>query len=369
MKKANDWFKRIKKVLQPPRAFSWQTMIFLSAFSWFMALLALGLAALKDQPNSWVYNLIANFGWIFLIMGFHWWTVERRWFVSGFPIGAWFTGVLVCIYIFVWVFGDVTDKYPALPFVIWPLISAAISTLHKMNYARLNPKTLRLTTIQEIAVLILINLVFSCWLQFHFVVQGWLRDYPSLQADKFDRSAFVFKIDSPISEPARGYKILNAIAKLIQNKVNSQPWPEVEKWLAESNKQLQQKPWPAVRQWMLKLDRTQEAVKNQILADLEKKEEDSLWYIDAKLEERVADYYQLVLKAIWRGPTSRSQAYELTKTCQIEQAFGASPNPRDIPQLPTATGRMRCQRTIDPLKEGNANSLAAKGKSERKSSK
>lgn len=344
MKKILNWLKKIKKELQPPRFFSWQTMILLSAFSWGIALLDIGLTALKEQQSSSVYNLISNIGWIFFILGFHWLTIERKWLFNGFPIGAWFTGFFTCIYIFVWVFGDINDKYPALPFVIWPLISAGISTFYKINYTRINDKKLPLTTIQDIVVLILISLLLSCWVQFHFVVQGWLQEYPSLLADKFDRSAFLVKIELPTDkpEPARGYKIISAVEKLIQSKVNNKPWQEVEKWLTESNKQLQGT-WSAVSQWILKLNGIPKAVKNKILLELEEKKEDNLWYIEAKIEERVADYYQLVLKVIWRGPTWRSQGYELTKNCQIEPIIRAK-----------VVGRMQCKKTINTLKEENA---------------
>lgn len=336
-------------------------MILLSAFSWGIALLDIGLAAFKEQQSSDVYNLISNLGWIFLILGFHWWTIERKWLFNGFPIGAWFTGFLTCIYIFIWVFRDVNDKYPALPFVIWPLISAGISTVYKINYSRINTKKLHLTTIQEIVVLILISLLLSCWVQFHFVVQEWLQEYPSLLADKFDRSAFLVKIELPKNDerqPARGYKIISVLEKLIQSKVNNKPWQEVEKWLAESKKQLQGR-WSEVSQWILKLDGTPKAVKNKIILELEKKKEDYLWYIDAKVEERVNDYYQLVLRVKWQGPASRSQGYELTKTCQIEQTLRASYNPRQSSQTPKVVGRIRCQKTIDNLKEGNEESNSA----------
>src|SRR5689334_7413832 len=82
-----DIYAGIKKFFVPDRAYSWQTLIYLSLFSWAISSFATG--AIKDT--------IAFFGWLFLIAGTAWYTTDDPARIPGtyMPVGAVITGFLV----------------------------------------------------------------------------------------------------------------------------------------------------------------------------------------------------------------------------------------------------------------------------------
>lgn len=79
-------------------------------------------------------DLLTNFGWIFLILGVHWWTTsanqlrigyseaERK---DGFPLSPWITGALVSLYLFGGGTGDIRRE----ALIYWPSISAVIAAM------------------------------------------------------------------------------------------------------------------------------------------------------------------------------------------------------------------------------------------------
>ncbi|MEM6752780.1 MAG: DUF5357 family protein, partial [Cyanobacteria bacterium P01_C01_bin.38] len=88
-----DSIERIKKFFIPPKAFSWQTLIYLSLFSWLMSFLA------NDGP---IQDIIAFFGWAFLIAGTSWYTTDKPLYIPGtiMPVGAVITGFIVSVFAF-----------------------------------------------------------------------------------------------------------------------------------------------------------------------------------------------------------------------------------------------------------------------------
>ena len=89
-----DIIERVKYIFIPPRAFSWQTLIYLSIFSWLMSSLA--------NPGSPIQDIIAFFGWMFLVGGTSWYTTDKPLYIPGtiMPIGAVITGGIVSLFAF-----------------------------------------------------------------------------------------------------------------------------------------------------------------------------------------------------------------------------------------------------------------------------
>ena len=300
MDKFKEIFDTLRKLLLPPKAFSWQTLILLSIFSCLMAALA----------SEIIRNLLATCGWIFLIFGVGWFTTENPIKVGDLNLGPWITGILVSIFLF----GEWLEEMPSLLFVSWPLISAAIASLGEFIGSGPRFKNPAPEGRQRLVILFLSNLIISCWFQLYFVIQGWLDIYPSLLANDFNQSNFVVRLGVQTSEPPTGVLILNQAEALLRTELEPRSWPEVERWLLT----LKQQPTDF-----------QDAVMQQ----LPPSEENALWQLQAQFLPDQPDY-TLQLLALWQGPSSDLSGHYLTKTCRITQ--GENP-PASSPVVPEET--------------------------------
>ncbi|KYC42326.1 hypothetical protein WA1_20350 [Scytonema hofmannii PCC 7110] len=283
-------YERIKKILIPPKAYSWQTLIYLSIFSWFMSSMSTGF--IKDT--------IAFCGWIFLIFGTAWYTTDSPILVPGtnMPLGAVITGFLVSVF----AFGHDESVLTTRTIVLWPTISAIITAIPEFfEGTGTEAKTLipKIEDRQKIIILIGSCAVISCWLQFYFVTENWLNEYPSLQVDNYQGSAFVSRIESAERIPRNGVVILDKLAPQIEQQLNEQPWSQVEQWLINANQNVG------------RLGR------QVIETNLAQYEEKALWVVEPRVTN-LKSGYKLDLLSIWTGPSSTSDRYYLSKTCQIE---------------------------------------------------
>ncbi|MCH4904208.1 hypothetical protein GSN00_07365 [Cylindrospermopsis raciborskii CHAB3438] len=285
-----DLFLGIQKLLMPPRSFSWQTFIYLSIFSWGISYLATGI--IKD--------IIAFTGWIFLFTGTAWYTTDSPVRVPGtfMPVGALLTGFIFSVF----AFGHGENAITVRTIVLWPTIAAIITALPQFFTGDgISPKATlpKLEVRQKIILLLSWSMLISCWLQFNFVTDKWLKEYPSLSAQSFQRSNFVIKFEPKASKPEPGNIILHKIEPLILQQITNRPWSEVERWLLEANQQVGN------------------LGKIMINKNLREFEEKGLW----KIEPRVVNIksgYRLDLLSIWQGPTDSKKGFYLRKSCYIE---------------------------------------------------
>jgi Family of unknown function (DUF5357) len=306
-------YERIRKILIPPHAYSWQTLIYLSIFSWIMSSLA-------GYP---VKNIIAFLGWVFLIAGTSWYTTDQPILIPGtnMPVGAVITGFLVSVF----AFGHEQDVVTPRTIVLWPTIAALITAIPEffegsgIDYKRQIPKA---EVRQRIIVLVGCCLILSAWIQLYFTVDKWARQYPSLLSDNFSRSAFVMKTDTAIKIPRNGAKILNRIQPLVQQQLEAIPWSNVERWLIEA---------PNTKDSVGRINTGRvNALGRQVIEDLsrssgrkvkdnqvESLEELRHWTIDARVNNNKGGY-RLDLLALWSGPSSNSKSYYLRKSCQVD---------------------------------------------------
>ncbi len=332
MKLLIDIYDWLQKNVRPPSAFSWQTLILLSLFSYYMAFLA----------TEYVSYLLINFAWIFLILGVFWGTTTANQFrvgydekakKDGFPLSPWITGALVSIYIFGGYEGEITRE----TIIYWPVISAVIASipdfLGENEAGGLKLKAAPLQKRQNLVVLFGTQLLLSCWFQFTFVVQDWLVQYPSLMADDFQQSAFVMKQQSATSTMPRGGLILNAMEPKLVQQLGSRPWSEVERLLLKEER--------------AKLINT---IAAQTKQQLQSVEEDELWQVTSGVSSR-ASGYNLELEAIWEGPHAKPQKYSVVKPCQITQVYPTT-NARTAPSngQPVQPSEPTSQVECEPLR-------------------
>lgn len=280
----------IRKVLVPPKAYSWQTFIYLSVFSWIISYFAIG----------YIKDIIAFFGWLFLISGTAWYTTQDPLRVPGtfMPVGAVITGFLVSVF----AFGSQRDVITPTTIVFWPTISALITAIPEFiegSDTDAKAQIPKPEDRQKIIILVASSMLLSCWLQFYFVVDNWLEEYPSLQADTFKTSTFVVRNEEPAKAPPNGILILDRLQPIVEEQIAQTPWSEVEKWLLDAKQ------------------RVGSLGRGVIQKNLGKYEEKELWIVEPRVSNTKSGYI-LDLLSIWIGPSSNPRGYYLKKSCRIE---------------------------------------------------
>ncbi|NJM68796.1 MAG: DUF5357 domain-containing protein [Scytonema sp. RU_4_4] len=312
-------YERIKKILIPPKAYSWQTLIYLSLFSWLMSSLSGGI--IKD--------LIAFCGWLFLIFGTAWYTTDNPLYIpaTNMPIGAVITGFLVSVF----AFGYEENVFTPRTIVLWPTISAIITAIPEFFEGTGTEAKTQIPKIEErqkILVLVGSCMVISCWLQFYFVTENWLNEYPSLLVDNYQGSAFVMKTLSTDEVPKNGVLILEKLAPQVEAQIAGQPWSQVEQWLINAGQKVG-------------------SLGNQVIqVNLAEFEEKSLWRVEPRVSG-VKDAYKLDLLSIWGGPSSNPRGYYLVKSCRVDPVLASgSPSSQTVRKTEdrNTTAEIECER-------------------------
>ena len=284
-------YDRLRRIVVPPKAYSWQTLLYLSLFSLLMSSLSTG----------YIKDLIALCGWLFLIAGTAWYTTDSPLYVPGtnMPIGSLITGFLVSVF----AFGQEKEMLTPRTIVFWPTISAIITAIPEFfegTGTEAKTQIPKIEARQKIIVLLASCMVLSCWLQFCFVVDKWLNQYPSVQIDNVERSALVVKTGPAVKVlPKNGVVILKELEPLIDEQIAKRRWSEVEQWLLDA------------RTGVDKLG------KQVIETNLAAYDERFLWHVEPRISN-VKSGYKLDLLSIWRGPSANPNGYYLKKSCRID---------------------------------------------------
>ncbi|MTJ51831.1 hypothetical protein FJR38_03615 [Anabaena sp. UHCC 0253] len=306
-------FAGVQKLFTPPKAYSWQTFIYLSLFSWGISYFAVG----------YIKDTIAFCGWLFLLAGTAWYTTDDPLRFPGtfMPIGAIITGFLVSVF----AFGHQENVLTSNTIVIWPTIAAIVTAIPNFfegtGGTSAKAKLPKLQDRQKVVVLLAWCMLISCWIQFYFVIDKWLKEYPSLRADNFEKSAFVIRLEPPTPKPKNGDLILNKIQPLVNQQIGNRPWSEVEKWLLEADQQLGN------------------LGRRTIESNLNKSKEKLLWRVEPRVVN-IKSGYRLDILTIWGGPSADAQGYYWRKSCLIQPS-----NPSQQTENKTTVAKVACDRT------------------------
>ena len=320
-----DRSKKLKGQIKP---FSWQVALLLSLFSWFTFLL------IRDPS---IRQFVSVVGWFFLIVGVDWWLLKEEVTLPGiglkFRYGAWITGaLLVCA---LWSNGWlIQDGETAL--TTWPLLSVIIATLTRFLKPEFKVKSPDKEIRQDLVIVVLLGILLSCWLRFHFLLQHYLQNYPSLAADNISRSAFVVRLNPHSVSSTSGVKVLNAAEAIVRSELTQRSWIDGQRWLMDIATQA-----PTLRD---------QAIKTAYRAAPALREKD-LWEFGAQFSPTLPTN-SLELETTWTGASSQENGYSLRKICGISEppiqqfvAGTASPVPSapiaPAPVLP-ASYRMEC---------------------------
>ena len=275
-------------------------LLLLSLFAWIMALLATGAV---------VTSILTTISWMFLTIGVGWALAGRTIVVPFFSVvlypGPWVTGALFCVFVFVsW-----RDTIPPIAVISWPIVSAIIAAVPKFLKSGFQPHIPEPAVRQELVVLLLTSLLLTCWLQFHFFLQGWMNQYPSISADNFNRSAFVTKLPTEMRRREMGVPLLNAAETRMREQLQGESWPQIERWLIDLQTQVQQ------IQAMALADVFDLAENSQV-------QERRFWRLQALRPNQTArdpDTYEVIFQAAWSGPSSQPWGYYLQKSCTFRE--------------------------------------------------
>ncbi|MEX0269429.1 DUF5357 family protein [Leptolyngbyaceae cyanobacterium UHCC 1019] len=288
-------FQDIFKLIIPKKWDSAKTLIWLSVFSWAMSL----------PTRSFVQSFIAFCGWLLLIPGIHWLMHEEKKIkefltIEKILIAPWITGALICFFLFA-----TPESLPGIMVISWPIVSAIIAALPKFIKSGPAYKVPDPPVRQDLIIMVLFNLLLSCWIQLCYSTQVWLAQYPSFQADDLTNSSFVVKTPSNESAVSQGFDILRQAETALKDSLQGQSWSQVERWL-------------------LNFDDRIRDLNEQIIDRLPPKAENAYWQVEGRV---LPGEYNVQLFAVWKGPSSDNLGYHLAKTCQISQGVPVDRTP------------------------------------------
>lgn len=307
---------RVSSIIFPDDYYSWQTLIYLGFFSFAVSWVAMLLVG-----RGVTVNIIATSGWIFFGLGIGWLLEEHNVRLLGMPLAPWVMGAIFCTYFF----GTFGGRWPTA-LMTWPLVSVAIAAIPQFLNWKLRPTMPDPPVRQQLILLVLIGLLLSNWFQFYFRLQDWFNDYPSLLADDFSRSGFVFRMSPAPREQAQGIRLLTVAQTKVEESLDGTPWPFIERWLKNLDEQV-------VR------------LEQNTLAEVDLSEEQDMWRLQARPRTTDDDGYALDLMAVWSGPASTRIGYYHEKTCFIQPRFPPEVDTTegDRPQQVTPLAEVTCE--------------------------
>ena len=314
----------LKATLWPKSAFSWPTVIYMSLISWLMS----GISRLLGA-SPFTVGLMASLAWIFLALGVGWACEARNIRPFGLSIAPWVSGGILCLFLF----GSWGGAWLQPALIVWPLMSFVVVAVPNLVSWELRPKRPSPAMRQHLALLLGFSLLLSSWFQFYFRIQTWLRDYPSLIADQFDHSAFVYRIPGQTMPLSAGVSHLTEAERLIKDQIDNKPWSWVERWLLNREGQ-------------------QQALQRQVQINQPATLEDDLWTLSLKTATN-GNGYTLRLQALWLGPSANGDGYYFEKTCEVMPV--AQPAANGVTGTATTAttqwAQVRCQLET-PLRHG-----------------
>lgn len=309
-----DAFGQLRNLVVPSHYFSWQTILLLSIFSWAMAALAE-----LTQAAALTVNFIGTCSWIFLTVAIWWALYENPIVIGGVSISPWITAAVLCLF----VFRPWTDARLALALSAWPLVATLLVAIPYFLSWELDLRLPGPGIRQDLAVVLLLNLLLSCWIMFHFRVQSWFDRYPSLLSENLDRSAFIYELPRDTDRVSQGEALLENAASNLGEELNNTPWPRVERAL-------------------LNVDALIDNIAEGIT--LGTPSEVVFWSLDAPSPRSKGPGYQLQLRANWLGPTAEQNGYYFAKECSI---LPKTPQARAEGEPSTPVAEVACVQDSD----------------------
>ena len=317
--------------LRPPRPCCWETLILLSIFSWLLS----AFSSLLVPPAWNAYHFTRTGGLIFFVLGTAWWQWERPIKIFGIKIGPWIVGLLLSLILL----DDLPENWRHQAIVVtWPLLTAAVRSVPKFFRGRLLPSWPPILMRKELTVMFLFHVLISLWLQFGFLMNQWLIEYPSLLAEDLTQSSFAFPRGIEVPEIPQGNIMINEMEAFLREQIEGQQWPRASQVISG-------------------------LVENRISIDDEVKkrlpdiEENRWWELRGTVIQRQAGY-GITLFAIWTGLPLAGEEYYLQKSCEISRTFQ---QPEPAGSSPPAEALDRSQVECGPASDRTSGPIPFQG--------
>jgi hypothetical protein len=178
------FWEKVRQILNPPKAFSWQSLLLACLVLWGLALGTLVIQALpwiQDKgplllQDRILADRIASISLFLLgLSGFIWAIETQPVKVRGISLGSWFAAAIFCWGLFVFLANPVqvsAETARFLAIVSWPLIAAITHLAPILLTAKPKffvPPARRIPML----IFVLIHVLVTFWIWFCFVVNDW----------------------------------------------------------------------------------------------------------------------------------------------------------------------------------------------------
>lgn len=317
--------------LRPPRPFSWETLILLSIFSWLLS----AFSWLLVPPALNAYHFTHTGFLIFFVLGTAWWQWERPIKLLGIKIGPWIVGLLLSIILL----DDFPENWRHQAMIVtWPLLSASVRSVPKFFRGQLLPSWPPISMLKELTVMFLFHVLISLWLQFGFLLNQWMINYPSLLSEDLTRSSFAIFQGIEVPEIPQGHILINEMEVFLREQIEGQQLPRVDQVIS------------GLLENRIEIDKT---VKKR----LPNIEENQWWELRGNVIQRQAGY-GITLFAIWTGLPLAGEEYYLEKSCEISRTFR---QPEPASSSPPAEALDRAQMECGPTSDRKSGPIPLQG--------
>jgi len=239
----NDAARKLIDIFWPKQAFSWQSVFWLSVFSWGLAWLSwndVGTGLLPFNTSSsddaqtasdeliGTSRVLFTMAWVFLTVAIGWVLAAQKLVIPILGIklkpAIWATSALTSGFLFeVW-----EPNSRPLVFISWPIIFAIYAVLPKIFSFSSGQFVLPSPPVrQQLVITTLICLVVSCLFRSNFLLQRWIDDFPALQVVRLETNGIM----QPVREPR---PILDIVDKTLQDELGVLSIPEVRRWMVRN---------------------------------------------------------------------------------------------------------------------------------------
>ncbi|MBD2576642.1 DUF5357 family protein [Oscillatoria sp. FACHB-1406] len=301
--------------LRPKKLRSWQSMMWGSAGVGFLSFFAVGILA-----------VFATLGWqIFLLIGLYWLCKE-----VAITLTPWILAALISAFAYINLrsIDSLSPGVANFAIVAFPIIAAAFIVIPSLR----DPERKHALKWNNILLIVGLHLLLACWIQLHFILQGWLRDYPTFVAEDLGQSAYAVKVGWQQEDaPTRGTAILDGIGNELKAQLNNKSWNALPPLTAKN------------------LNERIENIKEAVGAGLTSPAENELWKIQTDITPKNNGAI-LYLEALWEGPKNQLMRIDSAKLCEIDRAYS------EVNNLDEPVALVECQpaRKADrpPAKQG-----------------
>lgn len=207
------FFGFLFKLVKPPQFNSWQTFTALAVFFFISAIAA----------NDFLREVLAFTSFICLGIGVTWAGLEQSWVIT-----PWLTSAFICLFL-----RGLFNISPQILLLGWLPGAACLAIIPHCVRSDFSWHPPNLASRRYLTILFASQLLLTCWLEFFFVVQGWIVAYPSLLVDDFSQSLFVRQVQMGTEPLPRSIQLLNLLRPAIEMQLGNKDWPTMERWLQQ----------------------------------------------------------------------------------------------------------------------------------------